>query len=377
MNTHRALSEADTGTKSKLLCVSFNQDQSCFAVGYENGFRVYNTDPMDLKVQREFEENGGIGFIRMLYRTNYLALVGGGKNPRFPLNKAIIWDDLKTKDALNLNFFSPVLNIFLSRTRIVVVLTNKIYVHGFGLPPKAISNYETFENPLGIAALSPGSYNDQSSNTQILAYPARVMGQIQIVDISSSGKERNLVSIIKAHKSKIRCLALNKAGTMIASASETGTIIRVYSTQSCSLLYEFRRGLDRAVIYSMEFSQNGSKLAVLSDKQTLHIYNISGGQQQQQQNKQHVLKNFPVPLKPNYFNSVWSFCSAHLKDENDQVVDDIGVLGWSNESTIIIIWKRRAKWEKYVIVENQSEHVDKRFELVRDGWRGLNTKLNS
>ncbi|CDR39209.1 CYFA0S03e00870g1_1 [Cyberlindnera fabianii] len=367
MNTRQAITET-AQTHQKLLYASFNQDSSCFAVGYETGFQVFNTDPMDPKVKREFGESGGIGMVKMLYRTNYLALVGGGKNPRFPMNKVIIWDDLKTKDALNLNFFSPVLNVFLSRTKIVAVLNNKIYVHGFGSPPKSISNYETCDNPLGIAALSPGAYQDQATTSQILAFPARAEGHIQLVDISSAGKERNLVSIIKAHKSKIRCLALNKSGSMIASASDTGTIIRVFSTQTCTLLFEFRRGLDRAVVYSMEFSPNGSKLAVLSDKQTLHVYNISGSQQQQ--NKHHMFKNLPVPLKPTYFNSTWSFCSIHLKDNGEGFSTDKGVLGWSGENAIIILWMR-GKWEKYSIMERHSDDPSKKFEIIKEGWRSL------
>ncbi|KAH3664426.1 hypothetical protein WICMUC_005811 [Wickerhamomyces mucosus] len=375
MKTTKPIIESENTSSSKLLSATFNQDSSCFAISTENGFRVYNSDPMELKVKREFDDNGGIGLIRMLYRTNYLALIGGGRNPRFPLNKTIIWDDLKAKDALTLNFYSPILNIFLSRTRIVVVLNNKIHIHGFGSPPKAISNYETLENPLGIAALSPGIYQDQTSSSQILAFPSRIPGQIQIVDISSNGNERNLVSIVKAHKSDIRCIALNKAGTMIASASETGTIIRVHSTQTCSLLYEFRRGLDRAVVYSMEFSQNGSKLAVLSDKLTLHVFNINS----QQQNKQHLLKNLPVPLKPNYFNSTWSFCSLHLNspiDGNDDILDvnDRGVIGWSSEYSIIILWKLRAKWEKYEIIEKEvvnGDNVLKTYDLQKRGWKGF------
>lgn len=409
MKTTKSLVETETKYPSILSC-TFNQDFTCFTLSTETGFKVYNTDPMELKVSRNFPDNGGIGNVRMLYRTNYLALIGGGRDPKFPLNKVVIWDDLKGKDALMLNFYSPVLNVFLSRSRIVAVLNSRVYVHGFGSPPRSIANYETCENPLGIAALSSGSYNESGNHpetsspsnsstiaiSQILAFPSRVQGQIQIVDISNIGNERNLISIIKAHKSKVRCIALNKAGTMVASASESGTIIRIHSTQTCSLLYEFRRGLDRAVVYAMEFSPSGSKLAVISDKQTLHIFNVSSNTSQQ--NKHHILKNLPGPLKPDYFNSVWSFASVHLDQSHD--VDNSGlrnksdtsegVLGWCDEKSIVILWKSRAKWEKYEIIESESRIRDqsdnnnsnsnnaagagagKNYEIVRRGWRSFN-----
>lgn len=413
-----------------ILDISFNQDQGCFSIAHEQGFLVYNTNPIDLRVRRQLNStNGsgsGIGHISMLHRTNYLALVGGGKAPKFPNNKVIIWDDLKRKASLSLNFMSPILNVLLSRIRIVVVLLNQVLVYEFSAPPRKIATYETIDNPHGLADISVHSLSFASSGSvgslsnsdysissseyskcQILAFPGRTKGQIQLVDMSPEGQEKNSVSIIKAHKSSIRYLALNRSGTLVASASETGTLIRVHSTQSTALLFEFRRGIDRAVITSMRFSPNDSKLAVLSDKGTLHVFNISalsgnrsgdlvsdGDANPASANRQHVLKRLQLPIPiPNYFQSTWSFCSVNTNQYHSDTgaSNDSGVIGWSGNDSIVIIWKLKKIWERFVIVDNLKTNygVDQQgeglalvnsassapsssgYRLVRHSWKSL------
>lgn len=415
MNTHNALS---VSKEMHILDVSFNQDQGCFSVAHERGFLVYNTNPVDLRVKRQFNASStsgsGIGHICMLHRTNYLALVGGGKKPKFPNNKVIIWDDLKRKTSLSMSFLSPVLNVLLSRIRIVVVLLNQVHVYEFSAPPKKFASYETSDNEHGLADLSvhiaslkfsgnvsllnPDLTAHDAPKFQILAFPGRTIGQIQLVDVSPEGQEKKSVSIVKAHKTKLRCISLNRTGTMVASASETGTIIRIHSTHTTALLYEFRRGLDRAEITSMEFSPDDSKLAVLSDKNTLHVFNITtsvdpgvsdgykDGENHTPTNRQHILQRIllPIPI-PNYFKSTWSFCSVNTNkyhtdiDGAPETSHDVGVIGWSGNDSVVIIWKQKKIWERFVIVDSGStdEHRSSthNYEIVRYSWKSLESAL--
>lgn len=354
-------------------------DHNSSKQAYNGSPRSRNTS--DLSSDSTNGSGGGIGIAQMLHRTNYLALVGGGRNPKFPQNKVVIWDDLKRRPALSLEFLSPVLNVLLSRTHIIVVLLTNIHVFAFSSPPTRIASYETAENPHGISVMA-GS---------ILAFPARTHGQIQIVtlDVSSSasGESANnasqsrignasapkaLVTIIRAHNGPVRCLALNSTGSVIASASEMGTIIRLHSTHSTALLHEFRRGLDRAIIYSMAFSPSSTRLGVLSDKNTMHVFDTATISSS---NRRHLLGK--VPFMPKYFSSEWSFASCR--------VDGLkGVLGWSSDDSIIVVWITNCKWEKYVIVEKEdiagndsrrsaspAPNGPEQWELIREAWRGF------
>jgi WD40 repeat protein len=256
----------NTPSSDKILYLSFNQDASCFAVGTETGFKIYSSYPINHCYERNL--NGGIGIIEMLYKSNILGLVGGGTYPKFSKNKLIIWDDMQCKEISELKFSSNVLNIKLKKDKIFSICENKIFIFNFQTYQN-IDIIETKDNPKGLIAIS------YSPNVNILAYPIlnnkeSQKGKVKIKNYDDNGKEIE----ITAHENVISYLLINNEGTILATASERGTIIRTFRCIDGLVLQEFKRGNEKAEINYLCFDNLGIFLAATSDRGTIHIWSM-------------------------------------------------------------------------------------------------------
>ncbi|KAF2236004.1 putative phosphatidylinositol 3,5-bisphosphate-binding protein [Viridothelium virens] len=417
MNTRRPL---DNSKAPAALSVSLNDDKSFFSVGLEDGFRIYNARTCDA-VASQVDLNGGIGSAEMVDRTNFLALVGGGKQPKFPQNKVIIWDDRKKTKVLTLEFRAAIQRVRISRTHIVVVLLNSVNLYKFSTTPEKLGAFETTNNPFGLCCLGK----------RLLCFPGRTPGHVQLVELAS----RN-ISILPAHSAPLRALDLSPDEAVCATASEKGTLLRVWSTANCSRLAELRRGVDPAAVFSLAISPNSTYLAVTSDKSTLHLFDLPplrgssgsggggggggagnraaspsiGGSDGGGPNWEVVSsEGYPLgaasnankkygifstmPLMPRVVTDTYSLASAHFEigeepegwtpagglgkvgasPSRSVPIPGVpggrppkGVIGWLNDETMIVLGAGHdARWEQFSLRLGEE---GRRF-LARDGWR--------
>jgi len=130
------------------------------------------------------EMEGGLNYIEMLYRTNILALIGGGKRPKYPMNKVILWDDHQTKTIGEMTFRTEVKSVHLRSNKTVIVLESKIFVYNFS-DLKLIDHIETVSNPKGLCALN----NDP--DITILACPDKVVGYVAVFNYGRKKKKKH------------------------------------------------------------------------------------------------------------------------------------------------------------------------------------------
>lgn len=174
----------------------------------------------------------------------------------------------------------------MNRKTLVIVLETEIYTYDIS-NMRLLHVIETTPNPEAVCALSP------SADNSYLAYPSPVPSPSTSLAATSaapsppstsapqngdvhifSTRSLTVVNAIQAHKAPISFLSINSTGTLLATASEKGTVIRVWSVPSAEKLYQFRRGTREAVIYSMNFNPMSTLLAVSSAHDTVHIFKL-------------------------------------------------------------------------------------------------------
>lgn len=283
-----------------------------------------------------------------------------------------MWDDAAGKPIGELCFRSNVKAVRLRRDRVVVALEHKVLVYQFE-DFKLLHTIETMANERGLVALS------SAAESIVLASPGLHSGQVRI-----ELYDRKQTRFINAHKAPLSQLVLSLEGKRLATASEKGTLIRVWSTSDGALLQELRRGADQATITGLALSKDCDWLAVSSLKGTAHVFALTHPVQpsavRQGSTSGHsnddksakgpleapspfspgsmklpeaqppasnptssilgLLKSFlptnitPTPFIPSYLTSEWSFAQFKLQPEDAAVGS---VVGFGSEPGVLYV----------------------------------------
>jgi WD40 repeat protein len=140
--------------------------------------------------------------------------------------------------------------------------------------------------------------------------------------------------MISGHDNCIAHMEFDQTGTLLATASERGTLIRVWNVEDGSLAKELRRGIDPAIVTSLSFNDMGDNLLVCSEKGTVHIFSLSEKQKNSQSSFSYI-----NDYLPGYFNSEWSFLTIDMRPHS---------LCTFNGSNILVITPEKKMYNYYI-----------------------------
>ena len=245
--------------------ISFTSDNFMFSFGTEDGFYIYNIKPFELISHQKLE--GGILFTEILDHSNLILLVGDGTSQKYPNNKVFFYDDSNQKCISEIKLNQQITNIKVNPDFIFVITINQIFI----FYTKTLENkekYETYpENENGVFALC------KNRRKTLFAFPEKELGYVKIIQFENEIVERKEIKIL-THVSQIACLSISYNGKYLSTASDSGTIIRIFKIETEEMTHEFRRGTEKAKIFSLNFSPTNEFFCCSSDRGTIHIFDM-------------------------------------------------------------------------------------------------------
>jgi len=213
---------------------------------------------------------GGIGIVEMLKKSNILALVGGGKLPKYSTNKIVVWDDHQGKEISQIRFNKKVLSVKIRTDSIIGILEDQIYIIQLETL-EIIDILDTLKNPNGIFAMS------NNDNELSVAFPqAKNKGKVKLMsyNIEKNNFNKNIAKIFNAHETNIAYITMNNKGTLLVTASDKGTYIRLFNIISKEMIFELKRGSKNVKINCLALDSKNEFLACTSDVGTIHVFDI-------------------------------------------------------------------------------------------------------
>ncbi|XP_053961786.1 WD repeat domain phosphoinositide-interacting protein 2 isoform X1 [Anastrepha ludens] len=239
--------------------LDFNQDfTSVYVLDGSDGFRIFNINSCDEVEEIYAEHSEHIILVERLFNSSLLVMVTAEKPHCLQMVHF-----KKNQKICNCVYPTKIISIRMNRARLIVCLSESIHIHDIRDMKMLYAIEDLPPNELGVCSLSCNS---------LLAFPVcHSTGMLALYNTSKL--EWGLT--IDAHKSKLSAINFSPNSLLLATASERGTVIRLFNVKNGQRLQEFRRGVKRCVdIASLVFSVSGQFICITSNTETVHIFKI-------------------------------------------------------------------------------------------------------
>lgn len=243
-----------------ILFVDFNQNFSSIQVGTKSGYSLLST--LGDQITETFSSVGDpMCIVGRLFNRSLITLVS-----QTDMRRLLVAHSRINTLICHYRYTLTILAVKMNHQRLVVCVEDGIFIHNMRDMQLLHKVEETPPNRNGVIALS------SDENNCYLAYPgSHRVGTVFIFDAMNF---QNVTSIA-AHDGLLAALSFNSRANLLATASEKGTVIRVFSIPQGDKIIEFRRGLTRCVsICSLTFSVNSQYLVAASHTETIHVFKL-------------------------------------------------------------------------------------------------------
>lgn len=154
---------------------------------------------------------------------------------------------------------------------------------------RPINIIHTGNNERGLCALATGG----ALGCWLLACPAVAVGAVRVHSGLSSVSTETDDSIsqepapasvtnhvFQAHRTQLAALVFNSHGSLVATASEKGTVVRIFRSSDGQLLQQLRRGTQVSLISCIAVRGDDRFVAIASSSETIHIFQLRNQQQE-------------------------------------------------------------------------------------------------
>ena len=166
-----------------------------------------------------------------------------------------------------MEFSTNVKGVKIRRELIVAILEDQIHIHQLNDLSNLIT-ISTLPNPGGLGCLGG------KGPLTVFGCLGTRAGTALVVKIDKT-RMTCTSSVLSAHKTSLSWISISQDGSLLATVSEKGTLIRIFDAIDLKLLREYRRGTKQSDIRSLTFSADNSYILVTASSGTTHLFDLT------------------------------------------------------------------------------------------------------